>query len=94
MSMLLLEPEHSIMQTRQFTNLKRRIEGFAMATLATVPAAEVAVAAGGPHQAQGMAAAATPISLEAPAVGRLGDRLRDRARDGATVGVGVPEFGR
>lgn len=35
MSLLLLEPSHWIMQTRQFTNLKRRVESAAEATIAT-----------------------------------------------------------
>jgi proline iminopeptidase len=45
MSVLFLEPEHWIMQTRQFTNLKRRIECGTTTATTAVPAAGSAIAA-------------------------------------------------
>jgi hypothetical protein len=47
MSALFIEPEHWIMQMRQFTNLRHRVEGATTAATAAVPATQppVAVAA-------------------------------------------------
>lgn len=45
MSALFIEPEHWIMQTRQFTNLKRRVEDATVTAPAAVPAAGAAIAA-------------------------------------------------
>lgn len=45
MSVLFLEPEHWIMQTRQFTNLKRRVADATVVAPAAVPATGSAIAA-------------------------------------------------
>ena len=56
MSVLLLEPEHWIMQTRQFTNLKRRVEVVALAAPAAVPVSGTAAGAAGsdPDDVEGL----------------------------------------
>lgn len=53
MSLLVLEPSHWVMQTRQFTNLKRRVEGAAVTAPAAAASTETATASASTPAATG-----------------------------------------